>query len=281
MRIALGVEYDGSAFAGWQWQPAKRTLQSALEEALSFVAAEPVRVVCAGRTDAGVHALEQVVHFDTEAERKSYSWLMGTNTALPEDLRVLWAREVPENFHARTSAIARFYRYVILNRPMRSALQRHQVTWHYAPLDAGAMAAAAEHLLGEHDFSSFRAQDCQSRSPNRYLHFIHVRREDDRVVIDLCANAFLHHMVRNIAGVLMEVGAGKRPPAWAGEVLRARDRKAAAATAPAEGLYLAGICYPESFGIARHPVFRHLPEGARRYTPPPHENPVPQAQNSG
>lgn len=275
MRIALGLEYDGSAFAGWQWQPGKRTLQAALEEALSFVAAEPVRVVCAGRTDAGVHALEQVAHFDTEVARKPYSWLMGTNTALPEDLRVLWVREVPEDFHARTSAIARFYRYVILNRPMRSALQRRQVTWHYAPLDAGAMAAAAEQLLGEHDFSSFRAQDCQSRSPNRYMHFIHVRREGDRVVIDLCANAFLHHMVRNIAGVLMEVGAGKRPPEWAGEVLRARDRKAAAVTAPAEGLYLAGICYPEAFGLARHPVFEHLPPGARRYTPI-HENPIPE-----
>lgn len=282
MRIALGIEYDGSAFAGWQWQPGKRTVQSALEEALAFVAAEPIRVVCAGRTDAGVHALEQVVHFDTAVARKPYSWLMGTNTALPEDLRVLWVREVPEDFHARTSAIARFYRYVILNRPMRSALQRRQVTWHYAPLDAEAMAAAAKHLLGEHDFSSFRAQDCQSRSPNRFMHFIHVRREDDRVVIDLCANAFLHHMVRNIAGVLMAVGSGKQPPEWAGEVLRARDRKAGAATAPAEGLYLAGICYPESFGLILHPIFEHLPPGARRYTPPyAFENPVPTPANSG
>ena len=267
MRIALGLEYDGSAFAGWQWQLGKRTLQSALEDALAFVAAEPVRVVSAGRTDAGVHALEQVAHFDTKVVRKPYSWLMGTNTALPEDLRVLWVREVPGEFHARCSAIARVYRYVILNRPMRSALLRRQVTWHYAPLDVEAMAAAARYLLGEHDFSSFRAQDCQSKSPNRFMHFIHVRREGDRVIIELCANAFLHHMCRNIAGVLMDVGGGKRPPEWAGEILRARDRKLAAATAPAEGLYLAGICYPECFGIARHPLFEHLPEGASRYIP--------------
>ncbi|MGZ8218203.1 tRNA pseudouridine(38-40) synthase TruA [Methylomagnum sp.] len=267
MRIALGIEYDGSAFAGWQWQPGKRTIQTVLEEALGFVANEPVRVVCAGRTDAGVHALEQVVHFDTEVIRKPGSWLMGTNTALPEDVRVLWVREVAEDFHARYSAIARFYRYVILNRPMRSALRRRQVTWHYAPLDADAMQAAANHLIGEHDFSSFRAQACQSKSPNRFMHFIHVRREEDRVVIDLCANAFLHHMVRNIAGVLMEIGTGKRPPEWAGELLRARDRKLGGVTAPSDGLYLAGIYYPETFGIARHPVFQHLPPNASRYTP--------------
>jgi tRNA pseudouridine38-40 synthase len=267
MRIALGIEYDGSAFAGWQWQRDKRTLQSTLEDALGYVANEPVRVTCAGRTDAGVHALEQVAHFDTQVIRKPYSWLMGTNTALPEDVRVLWVREVPDDFHARYSAIARFYRYVILNRPMRSALQRRQVTWHYAPLDARAMQAAADQLIGEHDFSSFRAQDCQSKSPNRYMHFIHVRREDERVVIDLCANAFLHHMVRNITGVLMEIGAGKRPPEWAGELLRARDRKVGGVTAPSDGLYLAGIYYPDPFGFVRHPVFQHLPPDASRYTP--------------
>ncbi len=276
MRIALGLEYDGQAFAGWQWQPDRRTIQAAVEAALSRVAAEPVRVVCAGRTDAGVHATEQVVHFDTHAVRKPYSWLMGANTELPEDVRVLWVREVSEDFHARHSAIARFYRYVILNRPMKSALLRRQVTWHYAPLNVEAMRQAGRYLVGEHDFSSFRAQDCQSRSPNRYMHFIRVYREDDRVIIKLCANAFLHHMVRNIAGLLMEIGAGKQPPEWAGEVLRARNRAAGAATAPADGLYLAGICYPETFGIPRHPIFEHLPEGASRYTPPElSENPIP------
>jgi tRNA pseudouridine38-40 synthase len=268
MRIALGIEYDGQAFAGWQWQPGRRTLQSAVDEALSRVAAEPVRVVCAGRTDAGVHALEQVAHFDTQAHRKPYSWLMGANTELPEDVRVLWVREVPEEFHARYSAIARVYRYVILNRPMRSALQRRQVTWHYPPLDIEPMREAARHLIGEHDFSSFRAQGCQSKSPNRFMHFIHVRRDDDRVIIELCANAFLHHMVRNIAGVLMEIGSGKQPPEWARQVLQARDRARGGVTAPADGLYLSGVCYPERFGIARHPIFEHLPENASRYTPP-------------
>lgn len=282
MRIALGIEYDGSGFAGWQWQRGKRTIQAVLEQALSRVADEPVRVVCAGRTDAGVHASEQVAHFDTQAHRLPYSWLIGTNTALPEDVRVLWVREVAEDFHARYSAIARLYRYVILNRPVASALHRRQVTWYHGPLDAERMARAASQLVGDHDFSSFRAQDCQSRSPRRQMHFIHVRREAERVIIDLCANAFLHHMVRNIAGVLMAVGSGRRPPEWAGEVLAARDRKAAAVTAPAEGLYLAGVCYPERFGIARHPAFQHLPPDAARYVPPEvHENAEHEAQDSG
>jgi len=268
MRIALGIEYDGSAFAGWQWQPGKRTVQTAVDEAVSRVANEPLKVVCAGRTDAGVHALEQVVHFDTQAQRKPYSWLMGVNSALPEDVRVLWVREMAEDFHARYSAIARYYRYVILNRPMKSALHRRQMTWHYAPLNIEAMQAAASHLIGEHDFSSFRAQGCQSKSPNRTMHFIHVRREaEDRVAVELCANAFLHHMVRNIAGVLLEIGSGKRLPDWAREVLQARDRALGGATAPADGLYLGGICYPEAFGIARHPIFQHLPDNARRYIP--------------
>jgi tRNA pseudouridine38-40 synthase len=267
MRIALGIEYDGQAFAGWQWQPGKRTIQSAVEAAVSRVANEPVRVVCAGRTDAGVHALEQVVHFDTPVERKAYSWLMGTNSELPEDVRVLWVREVPRDFHARTSAIARFYRYVILNRPMKSALRRRQVTWHYAPLDIEPMREGARHLIGEHDFSSFRAQDCQSKSPNRFMHFIHVRREGDEVVIEICANAFLHHMVRNIAGVLLDVGSGKHPPGWVAEVLEARDRRRAGVTAPADGLYLGGVCYPEAYGLARHPIFQYLPADAARYTP--------------
>ena len=267
MRIALGIEYDGSAFAGWQWQPDKRTVQTAVDRAVSKVADEPIRVVCAGRTDAGVHALEQVAHFDTQVRRKPYSWLMGTNTELPEDVRVLWAREVGEDFHARYSAIARYYRYAILNRPTKSALSRHQLTWHYPPLDIEPMREAARHLVGEHDFSSFRAQGCQSKSPNRYMHFIHVHREGDRVVIELCANAFLHHMVRNIAGVLMEIGSGRESPEWAERVLFARDRARGGVTAPADGLYLGGVCYPERFGIARHPIFQHLPEDARRYTP--------------
>lgn len=267
MRIVLGIEYDGSNFAGWQWQKGKRSVQGTVEQALSRVADASVRVVCAGRTDAGVHALQQVVHFDTQVHRDPRAWVLGTNTLLPEDVRVLWAKESPHHFHARLSAIARFYRYEILNRPMRSALRRRQVTWYHTPLNVEQMREGARYLVGEHDFSSFRAQYCQSRSPYRTLHFIRIRREDERVILDLAANAFLHHMVRNIVGVLMEVGAGKRAPEWVREVLAARDRRAGGMTAPPDGLYLGGICYPHEFGLPRDPVFEHLPPHARRYEP--------------
>lgn len=267
MRIALGIEYDGSAFAGWQWQSGERTIQAAVEQALSHVADTPIQVVCTGRTDAGVHAIEQVVHFDTKVWRSERSWLLGANTALPDDVRILWVREAAPHFHARLSAIARFYRYEILNRPMRSALRRCQVTWCHSQLDVEKMREGAACLIGEHDFSSFRAQQCQSRSPYRRLHFLHVRREGDRVIIDIAANAFLHHMVRNIVGVLMAVGVGKHDPAWVGEVLAVRDRKQGGVTAPPDGLYLGGVCYPEEFGLARDPVFEYLPADARRYDP--------------
>ncbi|QJD29456.1 tRNA pseudouridine(38-40) synthase TruA [Methylococcus geothermalis] len=267
MRIALGIEYDGSGFAGWQRQSGKRTIQSVVEQALSRVADAPIRVVCAGRTDAGVHAIEQVVHFDTESRRSERSWLLGANTALPDDVRILWVREIEPRFHARLSAIARYYRYEILNRPMRSALRPRQLTWCHAPLDVERMREGAVHLIGEHDFSSFRAQQCQSRSPFRRVHFLHVRREGERVVMEIAANAFVHHMVRNIAGVLMAVGAGKHDPAWVGELLSMRDRAQGGVTAPPDGLYLGGVCYPEEFGLARDTVFEHLPADARRYEP--------------
>ena len=264
-RVALGLEYDGAAFAGWQWQDGQRNVQACVEQAVGKVAAAPVNLLCAGRTDAGVHALEQVVHFDAQAERSPRAWLMGVNANLPGDVRVLWAREVPPAFHARYSAIARFYRYVILNRPMKSALLRRQVTWCYYPLDEARMQAAADHLLGHHDFSSFRAQGCQSKSPERRMHFIQVRREEERVVIELCANAFLHHMVRNIAGVLMEIGAGRREPGWTRELLALRDRKQGGVTAPSDGLYLGGVCYPDVFGLPKHPLFDQLPKDAARH----------------
>lgn len=267
MKIAMGIEYDGADFAGWQWQPGRRTVQAAVEAAITKVADRPTRVVCAGRTDAGVHATEQVIHFETDAVRTPYSWVMGCNTALPPDVRVLWAREVPADFHARSSAIARYYRYLILNRPVRSALQRRQSTWHIAPLDVDAMREGARFLIGEHDFSSFRAQDCQSNSPNRCLHFIEIERDGDQVIFGYCANAFLHHMVRNLSGVLLEIGSGKRPPEWASSVLKARDRRAAAATAPADGLYLAGVAYPTEYGLTWHPAFQRLPANASRYSP--------------
>ncbi|MGD0961094.1 MAG: tRNA pseudouridine(38-40) synthase TruA, partial [Methylomonas sp.] len=188
-RIVLGVEYDGSAYAGWQCQTGKRTVQSELQAALSRVADHPVSVVCAGRTDAGVHALTQVVHFDTLAQREISAWVLGVNSHLPADVRVLWARPAVDDFHARSSAVARFYRYVILNRAMKSALKPTQLTWCYQALDAETMHRAGQYLIGEHDFSSFRAQGCQSRSPCRMMHFIDVYRRDDRVIMDICANA--------------------------------------------------------------------------------------------
>lgn len=280
MRIALGIEYDGTTFAGWQWQPGRRTIQSVLEGAVSRVAAEPVRLHCAGRTDAGVHALQQVAHFDSAADRSSRSWLLGTNTELPEDIRILWVREVPGEFHARYSAIARYYRYVILNRPMKSALRKRQVTWCFHPLDEQRMQQAAQYLVGEHDFSSFRAQGCQSTTPYRFLHFIEVRREGEEVTIELAANAFLHHMVRNIVGVLMAIGSGKREPVWARDVLDARDRSSGGVTASPDGLYLGGVCYPDLYHLPRDPVFFRLPPDAARYSPPISDNDVSPAANS-
>ncbi|MGR9043818.1 MAG: tRNA pseudouridine(38-40) synthase TruA [Gammaproteobacteria bacterium] len=264
-RIVLGIEYDGSAYFGWQHQTGRRTVQDALEKALSNIANEPVTVICAGRTDAGVHALEQVVHFDTQAERPLHAWLMGGNSHLPDDVRIIWAKPALDDFHARYSAIARFYRYIILNRPMKSALLRRQVTWCYYPLDEVNMHRAAQYLIGDHDFSSFRAQGCQSKSPCRMMHFIDVYREQDKVVIDISANAFVHHMVRNIAGVLMEIGMGKQAVDWPLHLLEIKDREQAGVTAPPDGLYLGGVCYPEGYGIPRHPVFEKLPANARRF----------------
>lgn len=264
-RIVLGIEYDGSAFFGWQWQTARRTVQSELETALSKIADEPITVICAGRTDAGVHAFEQVVHFDTQAERSMYSWMMGGNTHLPDDIRIVWAQQAAFHFHARYSAIARFYRYIILNRPMKSALLRKQVTWCYQPLDADKMHRAAQYLIGDHDFSSFRAQGCQSKSPCRMMHFIDVYREQEKVIMDISANAFLHHMVRNIAGVLMEIGMDKQSVDWTQELLLIKDRDQGGVTAPPDGLYLGGVYYPEHYGITRHPIFDKLPSDAKRF----------------
>lgn len=264
-RIILGIEYDGSHFSGWQYQNSQRTIQDELEKALSKVADQTIKVQCAGRTDSGVHALEQVVHFDTEVKRDLISWVKGGNANLPEDVRIIWVKKAIDDFHARFSAIARFYRYVILNREMKSALMRSQVTWCYSPLDEMKMHIAAQALIGEHDFSSYRAQSCQSKSPTRLMHFINVVREGEQVVIELSANAFLHHMVRNIAGVLMDIGLGKRPVNWTGELLDLRDRSKAGVTASPYGLYLGGVYYPEKFGINKHPVFNLLTADVRRF----------------
>ncbi len=246
-RIAVGLEYLGGAYVGWQSQPTRPSVQGCLEAALAKVADEPVSVVCAGRTDAGVHARGQVAHFDTTARRSMRAWVLGVNTELPRDISVIWAQPVPAHFHARYSAEARTYRYLILNRRARGGLWEGCATWVHRPLDALAMAEAAALLEGEHDFSAFRAAECQARSPVRRLERLRVQREHAWVSIEATANAFLHHMVRNIAGLLIAVGKGDAPAGWAAEVLAGRDRRLAAPTAPAEGLYLWSVRYPEAF----------------------------------
>ena len=249
MRFALGVEYDGSDFSGWESQTRRRTVQSTLETALACVADDPVATVCAGRTDAGVHAVAQVVHFDSTAERAPHEWVMGANSNLPGDVNVRWANPVAGLFHARYSAVCRYYRYLILNRRERSALLRQRAAWERSPLQVAAMRAAAEYLLGEQDFSSFRAAGCQAKSAVRNVVGLEVHRRGDLVFVDIAANAFLQHMVRNVAGVLIEIGKGKHEPVWARELIEARDRTRGAATAPPQGLYLSRIDYPPEHGL--------------------------------
>ncbi len=246
MRMALVVEYDGSQFHGWQQQTGLRTVQQVLEAALTRVADHPVSVVCAGRTDTGVHATAQVVHFDSDNERPMRAWIYGVNSYLPQDVGVRFGKEVSPTFHARFDATSRRYRYIICNKPIRPALQRTYVTWQYRQLDHQLMHNAAQVLLGENDFTSFRSVECQSKTPQRQIHEIRVTRQGDLVVVDLCANAFLHHMVRNIVGVLMAVGAGRQTVEWVQEVLEAKDRRQGAETAPPYGLYLTGVTYPAS-----------------------------------
>ena len=264
-RLVLGIEYDGSGFFGWQWQTHQRSVQQVLEQALSKVANHPVTVQCAGRTDTGVHALEQVVHFDTTSQRDLHAWLLGGNSHLPDDVRISWIETAIGDFHARYTAIARFYRYIILNRPIKSALLRNQATWCRIPLNEKIMHQAAQHLIGHHDFSSFRAQGCQSKSPCRTIYFIEVYRQEDQVIIDISANAFLHHMVRNIAGVLMAIGSEKQAVEWTRELLEAKDRKLGGITAPPDGLYLGAVYYPAHYGLVRHPIFNKLPADAQRH----------------
>ncbi|CAK0745116.1 tRNA pseudouridine(38-40) synthase [Gammaproteobacteria bacterium] len=250
-RIVLGIEYDGTGFHGWQSQtPGVATVQACLGAAISRVANHPVVLHGAGRTDAAVHAICQVAHFDTSAQRPDRAWVLGSNAALPPDINLLWARPVPEGFHARFSAIARHYRYCILNRWARSALERHRWVWMHRPLDVERMEVAAGLLIGEHDFSSYRASGCQAHSPVRTIHYLRVTRHEDRVILSVGANGFLHHMVRNIVGVLMAIGQGEYPPEWASELLAYRDRTRGGVTAPPWGLYFAGVDYPEQFGLA-------------------------------
>ena len=251
MRLALGVEYNGSRYKGWEKQPGQLTVQGCLEGALTKIANTPISVAAAGRTDAGVHALGQVVHIDTEVEREPYNWMLGTNSALPKDISVHWVKPVSDEFHSRYSAIARRYRYIILNRRARPGVLPATVSWCPKPLDEKRMHNAAQVLLGEQDFSSFRAAACQSNTPMRRMDAINVTRNIDVVTIEVEANAFLHHMVRNIAGVLMAVGVGDKPVGWVEKVLLAKDRKAAGVTAEPYGLYLVEVKYPSSFHLPK------------------------------
>ncbi|BDH45057.1 tRNA pseudouridine synthase A [Salmonella enterica subsp. enterica serovar Choleraesuis] len=250
-RIALGIEYDGSRYYGWQRQQEVRSVQEKLEKALTQVANEPINVFCAGRTDAGVHATGQVVHFETRSLRKDAAWTLGINANLPKDIAVRWVHSVPESFHARFSATARRYRYIIYNERLRPAVMGQGVTHFHLPLDAALMHEAAQCLLGENDFTSFRAVQCQSRTPWRNVMHVHVNRYGSYVVVDIKANAFVHHMVRNIVGSLLEVGCGNKPVGWMAELLAEKDRTLAAATARAEGLYLVAVDYPQEFAIPR------------------------------
>jgi tRNA pseudouridine38-40 synthase len=251
MRYALGVEYNGSRYCGWQYQDHSSSVQAEIEKALSFVADEPVHVTCAGRTDTGVHATGQVIHFDTSANRDERAWVFGGNANLPKDITITWASIVDDEFHARFSAVRRAYRYVICNRDTRPAIYTETVSWDYRPLDADRMQQASQHLLGEHDFSSYRAQECQAKSPVRTLYRLEVSRHGGFIYIDVEANAFLHHMVRNIAGVLIAIGAGEQPVDWTRTVLAYRDRSLGGVTARPGGLYLVHVKYLEKYGFPR------------------------------
>ena len=249
MRIALGLEYDGSAYCGWQSQPHGNTVQDVLQAALSGVADQSVAVIAAGRTDTGVHALEQVVHFEAGVGRPLSAWVRGVNALLPKNVSVLWAHEVPDEFHARFSAHGRRYRYLLLDRPVRPAIQHGKVGWFHLPLDVEAMRAAASHLLGEHDFTAFRAAECQAKSPVKHLHRLDIRREGELIVFELAANAFLHHMVRNLVGSLVYVGKGKHPQEWVRDVLESRSRALAAPTFAPDGLYFCSAEYEAKWGL--------------------------------
>jgi tRNA pseudouridine38-40 synthase len=265
-RIALGVEYDGTDFVGWQPQQNGRSVAAELAAVVSTVANEPVHVHAAGRTDAGVHATGQVAHFDTNASRSSRGWLLGINSNLPPDVAVAWVREVPADFDARRSAVARRYRYVIASAPTRPVVARRFVWWLRDPLDCAAMTRASIAWLGEHDFSAFRAANCQSSTPMRRVHAIGIARYDERIEIEVTANSFVYHMVRNLVGTLAEIGRGRASPAWAAQLLGGRDRTKGAATAPAHGLTLVEVYYPAELGLpTSRPAIIHSPgDGGRK-----------------
>ena len=251
MRIALGIEYDGTAYNGWQRQRTGAGVQARVETALAEVADESVAVTCAGRTDTGVHATGQVIHFDTNNDRTERAWLLGANNYLPDDINVTWARPVSDDFHARFSATARSYRYVILNSRVRSALNRHRAWWVCEPLDEQRMHDAAQSLIGKHDFSAFRAAGCQASTPVREISSISIVRDGDRLLLDVTANAFLQHMVRNITGTLVSVGRGEKPVEWLSIILASQDRKQGGVAAPPHGLTLVDVEYPGDFKLPK------------------------------
>jgi tRNA pseudouridine38-40 synthase len=249
MRLALGISYNGQTYEGWQSQPSGRTVQDRLEAALSEFAAQPISTVCAGRTDAGVHALMQVVHFDARVRREEFSWIRGTNRFLPPDIAVQWARPVPDAFHSRACALARRYAYVVLESPVRPSVEAGRVGWVFRPLDAGAMQEAAALLIGQHDFSSFRAAACQAKTPVKTMNRVAIARHGSYWRFEFEADAFLHHMIRNIMGCLLVIGQGQQPPQWMSQVLAARDRDAAAPTFSPDGLYFLGPLYGPEWNL--------------------------------
>ena len=253
MRYALGIEYDGKNYCGWQRQKSVVSVQQKLEQALSKIADEPIEVVCAGRTDTGVNATNQVVHFDTNKIRKSVAWTLGVNTHLPNDIAVTWVKEVSDDFHARFSATARRYRYIIYNNQLRPAILSNGIShWHF-PLNEKLMHQGAQHLVGKHDFTSFRTVHCQSHSPVRTIQHCEVMRQGEYVIVDVKANAFLHHMVRNVVGSLLRVGQSQEHTSWIKEVLELKNRCMAGVTAPPEGLYFVEVDYPEHFNLPKRP----------------------------
>ncbi len=256
-KLALGIEYDGSSYCGWQRQSHSPSVQAELEQALSFVASKPVALICAGRTDTAVHACEQIAHFETEIDRSNRSWLLGANCRLPKDIRIVWIQPVQLSFHARFSAIARSYRYIIQNSAVPSALFHDKVCWEHRKLDDKLMHDAAQQLIGKHDFNAFRAAGCQAKSPVRTIEYLNIFRQGEFIYIDIKANAFLHHMVRNLAGSLMSIGMGDHDVGWLLQVLKSKNRCLAAKTASAAGLYFVRAFYPAEFvlqQVQRKPV---------------------------
>ena len=251
-KYAIGVEYSGTAYSGWQQQKHCVSIQQNLQEAIGFVANHPVNLTCAGRTDAGVHAIEQVAHFESDAVRDNRSWILGSNCRLPRDIRIKWITKVDESFHARFKAFARSYRYILFNSQVSSAVFHDRCNWEFRPLDHEKMHESAQILLGEHDFSAFRAVNCQARSAYRNVQSIQISRQGELIYLDVMANAFLYHMVRNIVGSLLEVGRGDKPVSWIEELLIGKDRNLAGITAPAAGLYLQRAYYPKIFNLPNY-----------------------------